>query len=66
MEQNRLVIAVILLSVLAVWLIYRALRRANPWSRTPYERQESILTPAEKAFYEVLSCLAGEEIAICP
>lgn len=66
MEQNRLAIAVVLLSVLAVWLIYRALRRANPWSRTPYERQESILTPAEKAFYEVLSSLAGEEIAICP
>ena len=31
-----------------------------------YERQDSLLSPAEKNFYDVLRQITGEQIAICP
>ena len=55
--------AAALLLVAAIW---KLLRRANPWSRAPYERQEYFLSPAEKAFYDVLDALVGEDVVICP
>ena len=55
--------AIALLLAAAIW---KLLRRANPWSRAPYERQEYFLSPAEKAFYDVLDSLVGEDIVICP
>lgn len=55
--------AAALLLAAAIW---KLLRRANPWSRAPYERQEYFLSPAEKAFYDVLDALVGEDVVICP
>lgn len=57
-----LIAAVVLLLV----LVWRALRHANPFSRAPYERQQFFLSPAEKAFFDVLDALVGEDIVICP
>ena len=65
MKEYLLPIGLVLLGV-AIFLLWRALRRANPWSRTPYEQQEAFLSPAELAFYQVLDQLVGEDIAICP
>ena len=55
--------AAALLLAAAIW---KLLRRANPWSRAPYERQAYFLSPAEKAFYDVLDALVGEDVVICP
>ena len=55
--------AAALLLAAAIW---KLLRRANPWSRAPYERQEYFLSPAEKAFYDALDALVGEDVVICP
>ena len=55
--------AAALLLAAAIW---KLLRRANPWGRAPYERQEYFLSPAEKAFYDVLDALVGEDVVICP
>ena len=55
--------AAALLLAAAIW---KLLRRANPWSRAPYERQAYFLSPAEKAFYDVLDELVGEDVVICP
>ena len=52
--------------VLLFMLVWRALRHANPFSRAPYERQQFFLSPAEKAFFDVLDALVGEDIVICP
>ena len=55
--------AAALLLAAAIW---KLLRRANPWSRAPYERQEYFLSTAEKALYDVLDALVGEDVVICP
>lgn len=65
MKEYLLPVGLILLDV-AIFLLWRVLRRANPWSRTPYEQQDAFLSPAELAFYQVLDQLVGEDIAICP
>ena len=65
MKEYLLPVGLILLGV-AIFLLWRVLRRANPWSRTPYEQQDAFLSPAELAFYQVLDQLVGEDIAICP
>lgn len=56
----------ILVLLVLLYALYRKFRRANPWGRTPYERQEYFLSPAEKRFYDILQELVGEEITICP
>ena len=66
MEKYWLTAVVILLLVIAFYAVSRKFRRANPWGKTPYERQEYFLSPAEKQFYDVLLELVGEEITICP
>ena len=65
MKEYLLPVGLILLGV-AIFLLWRVLRRANPRSRTPYEQQDAFLSPAELAFYQVLDQLVGEDIAICP
>ena len=40
MKEYLLPVGLILLGV-AIFLLWRVLRRANPWSRTPYEQQEA-------------------------
>ena len=65
MKEYLLPVGLILLGV-AIFLLWRVLRRANPWSRTPYEQQDAFLSPAELAFYQVLDQLVGEYIAIRP
>ena len=65
MKEYLLPVGLILLGV-AIFLLWRVLRRANPWSCTPYEQQDAFLSPAELAFYQVLDQLVGEDIAICP
>ena len=57
---------IILLIIILVYTLYRKFRRANPWSRAPYERRQYFLSPAEKAFYDILDELVGEDITICP
>lgn len=66
MEKYWLTAVIILLLVIAFYAVSRKFRRANPWGKTPYERQEYFLSPAEKQFYDVLQELVGEEITICP
>lgn len=66
MEKYWLTAIAILLLVIAFYAVSRKFRRANPWGKTPYERQEYFLSPAEKQFYDVLQELVGEEITICP
>lgn len=57
---------IILPIIILVYTLYRKFRRANPWSRAPYERRQYFLSPAEKAFYDILDELVGEDITICP
>ena len=38
---------IILPIIILVYTLYRKFRRANPWSRAPYERRQYFLSPAE-------------------
>lgn len=66
MEKYRIAAVVILAFLVMIYAVHRKFRRANPWSRTPYERQDYFLSAAEKCFYDVLMELVGEDITICP
>lgn len=41
---------IILPIIILLYTLYRKFRRANPWSRAPYERRQYFLSPAEKLF----------------
>jgi very-short-patch-repair endonuclease len=60
-----LAIAVVILAVLGFVAVFaKKLFGGAPSGKLPYERIRSLLTPAERSFFEVLRGITGEEILV--
>ena len=71
MEDNyyaaaAVVIAAVMLTIFLLVLFIQKRTRKTKQCKTPYVKKDSLLSPAEKNFYDALRKIAGENIAICP
>lgn len=67
MKEEYYAVAVVLaVTTLLFVLIFRGYRKLKTPIRAPYVSKNSLLTPAEKNFYDVLRQVLGDNVAICP